>query len=76
MATKSSDKAVAKKTQVHREKILALIHERGEVSTTEVCQVLGLQEARVRQILSGMVADSLIEAEGVNKSRWYRAKKE
>ena len=38
--------------------------------------MLGLQEACVRQILSGMVADSLIEAEGVNKSRWYRAKKE
>ena len=75
VATKSSDKTITKKTQAHREKILALIHEWGEVSTTEVCQVLGLQEARARRILSGMVDDSLIEAEGANKSRRYRAKK-
>jgi predicted HTH transcriptional regulator len=74
VATKSSDKAITKKTQAHRDKILALIHERGEVSTAEVCRVLGLQEARARRILSGMVADSLIEAEGGNKNRRYRVK--
>jgi DNA-binding MarR family transcriptional regulator len=53
---------------------MALIDERGEISTAEACRELGLQVARVRRILRGMVDESLIKAEGGNKNRRYRAK--
>jgi predicted HTH transcriptional regulator len=73
-AIKNSDKRISKKTKGHREKIMALIDERGEISTAEACRELGLQVARVRRILRGMVDESLIKAEGGNKNRRYRAK--
>lgn len=72
---KTGDKKVTKKTQGHRDKIMALIDKRGEVSVPEICQELGLQGTQARTILRGMAAEALVEAIGENKNRRYRAKK-
>lgn len=74
-AIKTGDKRVTKKTQGYRDRIIELLYESGEVSAAEVCRELGLKSSQVRQILSDMVDQSLIDAEGENKSRRYRAKK-
>ena len=72
---KTGDKKVTRKTQGHRDKIMALIDKCGEVSVSEICQELGLQGTQARTILRGMATEALVEAVDENKNRRYRAKK-
>jgi predicted HTH transcriptional regulator len=71
---KTDDKRRTKKTQRHRDMIMAMINERGEVTAAEVCQALGIQATQARTILRDMVAEGVLEADGGNRNRRYRAK--
>ena len=67
---KSGDKS-GDKVFRHRQAILEMLESDGVIRAGKVSLALNLKATRTREILAQMVADSLIEAHGERKSRYY-----
>ena len=68
-ANKASEQA--NKTSEHKEKIIMFLRENGVSKTKDIAESLSLSPARVRVILSEMVNDGMLTAEGKTNSRTY-----
>jgi DNA-binding transcriptional ArsR family regulator len=56
--------------------IVALLHERTTVRSTEIAELLGLSISRTRYVIKPLVEHGLIEKCGDRKSAYYRLKDE
>jgi ATP-dependent DNA helicase RecG len=71
---KTSEKQ-AKRISEKKQAILECLEERGQVAVSDLTEMLGLSEGRIRAILLEMTKDDLIEKEGKTKSAYYVLKK-
>ncbi|MCD7826192.1 MAG: hypothetical protein LUH14_09570 [Clostridiaceae bacterium] len=69
---KTADKNMTKKTQEQSEKILSYMKYGKEYRVRDFCELLGVKESRVREILRGM--SDYIDVVGGNRSRRYKRK--
>ena len=78
-ATKTSDKKPAKKTSgkitaMRKEAIINYLTEHVSATSVDLADILNLKQARVREILSELIADGYVVAIGQNKNRTYQLK--
>ena len=71
-AIKSGDKRSSKKYEEQRAAVIAYIAENKSVKSEELIDVLGVKISRVKVILSRMVDEKIIVAEGGNRNRVYK----
>ena len=75
-AVKSGDKKLSAKTIEHRNRIVDYLTVNVTAGRNKLAELLGLKDSRVKVILSEMVADEIIVAEGDFKTRVYRLKEQ
>ena len=71
---KTSDKKQATKTSAHKEAIVVYLTNNVSAKCAEISALIGVSIPRTRAILSEMVEDNIIVAEGENKNRIYKLK--
>ena len=59
------------KTAENKEMIVAYITAQETAKTSELAEHIGLSQPRVRAILSELVAEGIVEAEGESRARYY-----
>ena len=76
VAIKSSDneKKATLKSQLQKETIIEYLTEKVVATTKEIAELLGVKEARARRVLSELLEDDIILAEGANRNRIYKLK--
>ena len=52
--------------------IVAYITAQETAKTSEIAEHIGLSQPRVRAILSELVSEGIVEAEGESRARYYR----
>ena len=60
------------KTTENKEMIVAYITAQETAKTPEIAEHIGLSQPRVRAILSELVAEGIVEAEGESRARYYK----
>ncbi len=75
-AVKNGDKKLSAKTIEHRNRIIDYLTVNVTAGRNELAELLGLKDSRMKAILSEMVADGIIVAEGDFKTRGYRLKEQ
>ena len=60
------------KTAENKEVIVAYITVQGNAKTSEIAEHIGLSQLRVRAILSELVSEGIVEAEGESRARYYK----
>ena len=73
-AIKSSDKKQATKTVAYREAIVAYLTENVSAKCSELSALVGISDSRTRAVLSKMIEDNILVAEGENRNRIYKLK--
>ena len=80
---KSSDKKVAinnnnrkseSKSKIQKVAVIEYLTENIYAKTAEISELLGVKEARARRLLSEMIKDETIVAQGANRNRTYKLK--
>lgn len=71
---KASDKKQATKTVAYREAIVAYLTENVSAKCSELSTLVGISDSRTRAILSRMIEDDILVAEGENRNRTYKLK--
>jgi predicted HTH transcriptional regulator len=71
---KTSDKKQSIKTSAHKEAIVVYLTNNASAKCAEMSALIGVSIPRTRAILSEMVEDDIIKAEGENKNRIYKLK--
>ncbi len=74
VAIKSDDKKSTLKTTIHKQAIVEYLTDNVSAKSSEIAELLGVRISRTKQILSEMVNDEIIVAEGSNKNRIYKLK--
>jgi predicted HTH transcriptional regulator len=73
-AIKSGDKKAAIKTMAKKAMIVAYLGDHASAKSSEISELLGLKASRTRAILSQMIDDGTIVAEGEKRNRVYKLK--
>ena len=73
-AIKTGDKKTTTKTEVHRKLIVEYLTVHACAKSNDISELLDLSATRTKEILSKMIEDGIIVAEGSNKNRTYRLK--
>lgn len=73
-AIKSGDKKAAIKTVAYKETIVEYLTDHAAAKSAEIADLLGLKASRTKALLSEMIEDGIIVAEGGNRNRTYRLK--
>ena len=71
---KNSDKKVAIKTGRNKNAIIAYLTDHASAKASDFEPLLGIKAARIRRLLSEMIAEGVVVAEGGNRNRTYRLK--
>lgn len=71
---KTDDKKPTIKTALQKETIIMYITDHVEAKASEIAKLLNLKPTRVKELLSEMIADGIIVAEGANRNRVYKLK--
>lgn len=71
---KAAIKTSGKITAIHKEAIINYLTEYGSATSVELADILNLKQARVREILTELIADGYVVAMGQNKNRKYQLK--
>ena len=74
VAIKDCDNAKVAIIDAHKQKIIKYLIENGTCRTSELVDLLGLTGARVRVLMSQLIVDGLVVADGANRNRTYRLK--
>ncbi len=74
VAIKSSDNADTIKTSIQKNRIIRYLTDHADAKSSEISKLLEVTLSRVKVILSEMIADDIIVAEGSNRNRRYRLK--
>jgi predicted HTH transcriptional regulator len=69
---KYADKKISAKTLNHREDIIRLAKENGELKSSDLVKVLNIGERRARIILRELTAEGTLASEGGNRNRIYK----
>lgn len=73
-AIKNGDKKAAIKTVAYKESIVEYLTDHAAAKSVEIADLLGLKASRTKALLSEMIEDGIIVAEGGNRNRTYRLK--
>ena len=73
-AIKASGKKQATKTVAYREAIVAYLTENVSAKCSELSALIGISDTRTRAVLSKMIDDNILVAEGENRNRIYKLK--
>ena len=73
-AIKNGDKKAAIKTVAYKETIVEYLTDHAAAKSAEIADLLGLKASRTKALLSEMIEDEIIVAEGGNRNRTYRLK--
>ena len=73
-AIKASGKKQATKTVAYREAIVAYLTENVSAKCSELSALIGISDTRTRAVLSKMIDDNILVAEGENRNRVYKLK--
>ena len=73
-AIKTGDKKMTTKTEVHRKLIVEYLSGHTFAKSNDISELLDLSTTRTKEILSKMIEEGIIIAEGSNKNRIYRLK--
>lgn len=71
---KTVDKKRTEKTMLQQKAIIDYLTVHVSAKNTELAILLGLKPTRVRELLTGLIQDGIVIAEGEKKSRVYRLK--
>ena len=74
VAIKSGDKSDTIKTGIQKNQIVRYLTDHAEAKSSEISTLLEISLSRVKVILSEMIADGIVVAEGNNRNRRYRLK--
>jgi predicted HTH transcriptional regulator len=74
VAIKSSDKEKLAISDAQKQKIIEYLTDNKVCKTKTISELLGVTQARVRVLLSQLIADGYLVSEGENKNRTYRLK--
>ena len=76
VAIKSSDKDKKSvvKSELQKMAIIEYLTEKISAKTTDIADLLGVKEARARRLISVMIEEGIIVAEGANRNRIYKLK--
>jgi len=69
---KSADKKYASKTLKHKEGIINLAKEKGEIKSADLLDMLDVGETWARTLLRELVADGTLVSEGGNRNKVYK----
>ena len=69
-----NDKKTVLKTEVQKEVIIGYLTEKISVRAAELEDLLGAKKSRVRKLLSELIEDGVLLAEGANRNRIYKLK--
>lgn len=61
-------------TEAQKTAIIGYLTENITGKTSDFCKLLSLRSTRIKELLSQLIADDIIVAEGANKNRVYRLK--
>ncbi len=73
-AIKSNDKTTKTKSQIQKQAVIAYLTEKIAAKNTEIAELIGVNDVRARRLLTEMVAEGTVVAEGGNKNRVYKLK--
>ena len=74
---KGDDKKVSEKKKVadlHKETIIEYLTDHVSARSSELAELLGVKSTRVKNLLSALIDDGIVVAEGANRNRTYRLK--
>ena len=74
VAIKSGDKSDTIKTSIQKNQIVRYLTDHAEAKSSEISTLLEISLSRVKVILSEMIVDGIVVAEGNNRNRRYRLK--
>ena len=74
IAIKSGDRGVTAKTASQKIAILEYLTDHVSAKCSDISNMLGVKDARARRILSEMIAEGSVVADGGNRNRIYKLK--
>ena len=73
-AIKSDDKKATIKSARQKEEIVAYLTDHVSAKSSDIAELLGVKSTRVKKLLSELIAEETVVAEGGNRNRTYRLK--
>ena len=71
---KSADKKVTIKSARQKEEIIAYLTDHVSAKSSDIAELLGVKSTRAKKLLSELIAEETVVAEGGNRNRTYRLK--
>ena len=71
---KSGDKKVTIKSARQKEEIIAYLTDHVSAKSSDIAELLGVKSTRAKKLLSELIAEETVVAEGGNRNRTYRLK--
>ena len=71
---KTADRKITEKTKQQRDAVIEYLTVHRTAKNTDLAELLGLKSTRIRELLSGLIEDQIVIAEGEKKSRVYKLK--
>ena len=71
---KTADRKTTEKTKQQRDAVIEYLTVHRTAKNTDLAELLGLKSTRIRELLSGLIEDQIVTAEGEKKSRVYKLK--
>ena len=73
-AIKSDDKKATIKSARQKEEIVAYLTDHVSAKSSDIAELLGVKSTRVKKLLSELIAEETVVAEGGNRNRTYKLK--
>ena len=73
-AIKSDDKKMTIKSARQKEEIIAYLTDHVSAKSSDIAELLGVKSTRAKKLLSELIAEETVVAEGGNRNRTYRLK--
>lgn len=73
-AIKSDDKKATIKSARQKEEIIAYLTDHVSAKSSDIAELLGVKSTRVKKLLSELIAEETVVAEGGNRNRTYKLK--
>ena len=73
-AIKSGDKKVTIKSARQKEEIIAYLTDHVSAKSSDIAELLGVKSTRAKKLLSELIAEEIVVAEGGNRNRTYKLK--
>lgn len=71
---KSDDKKATIKSTRQKDEVIAYLTDHASAKSSDIAELLGVKSTRVKKILSELIGEGVVVAEGGNRNRTYRLK--